>query len=190
MPIGDRVQLPMSFDVDKMHQEVGALALPPFMEYSVTPLTMPVPRPRTAPVTNYANGAWADWPESPFLKACPYLQSVVDTFRARTRVTLVRLLRLAPGGLIEAHTDPTLGLEVEDSLIRLTIPIASDEGTTFYLNDTAVPMRPGECWYLRLTDTHRVVNEGSTVRINMSIDMIPNAWIRSLIESESVAGAS
>ena len=51
----------------------------------------------------------------------------------------------------------------------------------FYLNGKEVYMQPGECWYLKLTDPHRIVNDGTSERINLSIDMIPNNWIRKLI---------
>ena len=83
--------------------------------------------------------------------------------------------------MVKEHTDPTLGLEVERSVIRLTVPILNAPGVEFYLNDSIVPMQPGECWYLRLTDPHRVINNSSVERVNMTIDMIPNDWIRNII---------
>ena len=42
-------------------------------------------------------------------------------------------------------------------------------------------MKPGECWYLRLTDPNRVINDGSTERTRMTIEMVPNDWVRSLL---------
>ena len=107
---------------------------------------------------------------------------VVSDFRTHTTVTLVRLLRLAPGAIVQEHTDPTLGLEQERSVIRLTIPILTTPGAVLFLNDSPVPMKAGECWYLRFSDSHRVVNEGEAERINMSIDMVPNEWVRSWIQ--------
>ena len=176
----------MTFDVATMRAEVDALSLGEFVEYNVIPLRAPAhlvdssiaPPP---PAKDYADGSWTDWLDTPLLQECAYLSSVVDTFRAHTDVTLVRLLRLAPGGHIEEHTDPTLGLEVERSVIRLTIPILANDAVEFFLNDIAVPMQPGECWYMRLSDPHRVVNAGKTERISMSIDMVPNEWVRALI---------
>jgi len=82
---------------------------------------------------------------------------------------------------VKEHKDPTLGLEEEKSMIRLTIPIDNNAGVKFFLNDSLVPMKVGECWYLRLTDTHRVVNDGATDRINLTIDVIPNDKIIELI---------
>ncbi|MDH3588179.1 MAG: aspartyl/asparaginyl beta-hydroxylase domain-containing protein [Gammaproteobacteria bacterium] len=182
MAIGDRIRIPLSLDLEKMREEVCTLPLHEYIEYSVLPLTAPRELPHSEPVTDYADGSWAEWPDTSLLEACPYLKSVVNDFRSHTTVTLVRLLRLAPGGIIKEHTDPTLGLEQERSVIRLTIPIFTNPGVGFFLNEAPVPMRPGECWYLRFTDPHRVVNDGETERINLSIDMIPNDWVRSWIQ--------
>ena len=184
----DRVLLPISFDGKRILEEVEALNLPNFIEYNVVPLRSPaylvdssIPRP--PPAADYADGSWTEWLDTPALKASPYMSEVVDTFRAHSRVTLVRLLRLAPGGIVKEHTDPTLGLHIEKSVIRLTIPILTNEEVSFFLNGIPVPMQPGECWYLRFTDPHRVVNAGASERINMSIDLVPNKWLRSMITS-------
>lgn len=182
----DRIQLPFFFDADKMLAEIEALELNDFIFYKVLPLRAPAhivdtSLPFPPPAEDYADGSWTEWLDTPALKQSPYLMSVVDTFREHTAVTLVRLLRLAPGGVVKEHTDPTLGLEVEKSVIRLTIPIQINEQVEFYLNDTIVPMQPGECWYMRLTDPHRVINAGTSERINLTIDMVPNAWVKSLI---------
>ena len=182
MTDSDRVKLPIPIDADKLASEVRGLSLHDFVEYNVLMLTTPTPRPRSQPVDDYADGSWADWHGTPMLASCPYLSSLVDQFRAHTSVTLVRLLRLAPGGFVKEHCDPTLGLEVERSVIRLTVPIVTNDHAALFLNDARVPMQPGECWYLRFTDPHRVVNNGATERIHLSMDMIPNEWVRSLIE--------
>ncbi len=182
----DRVKLPFSFDVAKMKEEVKALGLDAFIYYNVIPLRAPAHQvdaslPLPPPAADYADGTWTDWLDTPQLEASPYLTEVVNTFRAHTRVTLVRVLRLAAGNVVQEHTDPTLGLEIERSVIRLTIPILQNEQVDFFLNGKPVAMQPGECWYLRLTDPHKVVNAGSSDRINLTIDMEPNAWIRSII---------
>lgn len=177
----DRVKLPFHFDVQRMTKEYEAQQLRDFVYYDVWPLTTPVKKPDVSFVADYADGKWADWRETSALTESPYLSEVVNTFRQHTRVTLVRLLRLAPGAVVKEHTDPTLALEVDRSVIRLTIPILTNEGVGFYLNGKVVPMKPGECWYLRLSDPHRIINAGSTERVNMSIDMEPNKWVRSVI---------
>lgn len=182
MAAPDRVKLDLAFDPTRMREDVLGLPLHDFVEYSVLPLTAPIPKGNRA-VANYADGSWATWTDTDLLQACPYLSSIVEKFRSHTTVTLVRLLRLAPRGLVAEHTDPTLGLEQEASVIRLTVPIITNDEARLFLNDEPVPLRPGECWYLRFTDPHRVENNGETERIHLSIDMIPNEWVRSEIAS-------
>jgi hypothetical protein len=182
----DRIRLPLSFDASRMRAEAKALALRDFIYYDVLPLRAPAhlvdPKiPGPSSVDDYADGSWTEWLNTTMLGESPYLTSVVDTFRAHTKVTLVRLLRLEAGAIVKEHTDPTLGLQVMKSVVRLTIPIQSDDSVEFYLNDTVVPMKPGECWYLRLSDPHRIINAGDNERINLTIDMVPNEWVKSLI---------
>uniref|UniRef100_UPI0040484260 aspartyl/asparaginyl beta-hydroxylase domain-containing protein n=2 Tax=Roseivirga sp. TaxID=1964215 RepID=UPI0040484260 len=182
----DRVKLPFQFDADKMLAEIKKIGMNDFIYYNVIQLRAPAhlvdpSLPFPPPADDYADGSWTDWLDTKDLKSSPYLMSVIDTFRTHTKVTLVRILRLAAGNVVKEHTDPTLGLEVEKSVVRLTIPILINEHVDFFLNGTGVDMRPGECWYLRLTDPHSVVNSGATDRINLTIDMIPNDWLRSII---------
>lgn len=183
----DRIKLPFTFDASKMLQEFETLKFGHFEYYNVIPLRAPAhvvdpSLPFPPPTGDYADGSWTEWLDADTLKQSPYLMSVVNTFREHTKVTLVRLLRLAPKSVVEEHTDPTLGLEEENSVIRLTIPILNCDGVTFFLNNTQVNMQPGECWYLRLTDPHKVINNSQTERINLTIDMIPNDWVRKMIE--------
>lgn len=182
----DRIKLPIAFDADKMLAEVQAMQLGPFEYYHVIQLRAPAhlvdtSLPFPPPASDYADGSWTDWLDTKELKESPYLTSVIDAFREHTKVTLVRLLRLAPHSVVKEHRDPTLGLEIERSVIRLTIPVYNNDKVEFILNGKPVPMLPGECWYLRLTDPHKVDNLGDTERINLSIDMIPNEWVQKMI---------
>jgi hypothetical protein len=182
----DRIKLPFNFNVEKMLEEFEALKLGGFEYYNVIPLRSPAhlvdtSLPFPPPAEDYADGSWCDWLNTVELENSSYLKSIVEKFQEKTTVTLVRLLRLAPSSVVKEHRDVTLGLEVEKSVIRLTIPILNKENIEFYLNDSLVDMKPGECWYMRLTDPHRVINNGTTERVNLTIDMIPNDWIKSII---------
>ena len=186
----DRIKLPQRFDVKKLQEEARNICQGSFIQYDVVPLrslafmvdsSQPVP----PPAEDYADGSWTPWLDTPALESSDYLTEVIDTFRRHCTVTLVRLIRLAPKSEVDKHVDPCLGLEIERSVIRLTVPIFSDESVEFYLNDRIVPMQPGECWYMRLSDPHRVVNAGPNERINMTIDLQPNAWLLSQIPDGS-----
>ncbi len=185
--LNDRIKLPFYFDATKMLKDLETLKPGHFEYYNVIPLRAPAhvvdpSLPFPPPSGDYADGSWTEWSDTEALKQSPYLMSLVNTFREHTTVTLVRLLRLAPNSIVEEHTDPTLGLEIEKSVVRLTIPILNGDGVTFFLNNIPVHMQAGECWYLKLTDPHKVINDGETERINMTIDMIPNEWVRKVIE--------
>lgn len=183
----DRVQLPFMFDTKKMLSEVHLLQKDNFEYYKVIQLRAPAHMVNTSlpippPVGDYADGSWTKWMNTPALEKSPYLNMIINKFEEFTTVNLVRLLFLAPNSVVKEHTDPTLALEEEKSMIRLTIPIDNNEGVAFFLNDTLVPMKDGECWYLRLSNKHRVVNKGNTNRINLTIDIIPNDKILKIIE--------
>ena len=178
----DRIKLNFQFDVEQMQQEVMDMKLKPFIYYSVIPLRAPahlvdfsIPAPDQP--EDYADGSWTEWLDTPLFEKSKYLQEVVHTFKKHTKVTLVRLLRLEAGAVVREHTDPTLGVHIEKSVVRFTIPIFSNEAVEFYLNQSLVPMNPGECWYMDLTKPHSIINKGAGERINMSIDMIPNQWV-------------
>lgn len=182
----DAIKLPLAFDAAKMRAEVEALNMNSFIYYNVLPMRAPAhlvdpSLPFPPPADDYADGSWTDWLNAPELEASPYLKNIVEEFQKHTKVTLVRLLRLEKGNTVQEHRDVTLGLQIERSVIRLTIPIIKEEKADFYLNNNIVPMKPGECWYMRLTDPHRVENKSDADRINMTIDMIPNEWVRNLI---------
>lgn len=185
--VKDRVQLPFHFNVAQMLADTKALATEQFEYYNVIQLRAPAhlvdtSLPFPPPAEDYADGSWTDWLNTEALEKSPYLKSIIESFQEKTRVTLVRLLRLAPYSTVKEHTDPTLGLEVEKSVIRLTIPILNNDNMVFNLNKTPVNMKPGECWYLDLTKPHEVLNNVNEERINLTIDMIPNKWIRDIIE--------
>lgn len=184
--VNDAIKLPMSFDVEKLVAEIEGIGLNKFMYYDVLPLRSPahlvdpsIPFP--PPADDYADGSWCDWLNTNMLENSPYIKSIIEYFQNHTRVTLVRVLRLERGNVVKEHRDVTLGLQIKKSVIRLTIPVIKEEKADFYLNKTIVPMKPGECWYMRLTDPHRVINKSDRDRINITIDMIPNEWVRNLI---------
>jgi len=185
----DRVKLDLSFDVEKLQTDCKLFNDRQYHYYQAVQLRAPAHMvdfsiPPPPPAEDYADGSWTDWLNTDELEAMPYIKEIIEWFQQHTTVNLVRLLRLEPYGVIKEHTDPTLALEEEKSMIRLTIPINTHPETVFYLNNEPVPMQPGECWYMRLSDPHKVVNESLLERINLTIDVIPNDWVRESILKE------
>ena len=64
---------------------------------------------------------------------------------------------LEAGADVQEHCDPTLDARFRE-VVRLTVPVFSDEDTLFLLDKSPVPMQPGELWYLRLSELHSVHN--------------------------------
>ena len=182
-PVSDRIKLPLYFEPEPLIRDIEQMGLKDFIYYDVVPLRSPahivdpsIPPP--PPADDYADGSWTEWKNTALLDKATHIKGVVDFFAKHCTVTLVRLLRLQVGARVAEHTDPTLGLHIERSVVRLTIPIVSERQVVFYLNQKEVPMRPGECWYLRLTDPHSIEHNGQQIRLNMTIDLIPNEWLR------------
>ena len=141
----DRIQLPFTFDVEKMLVEARALKLKHYEYYKVIPLRAPAhlvdtSLPYPPPANDYADGSWTEWMDTSALEKSAYLKSIINEFSQYTTVNLVRLLFLAPNSVVQEHKDPTLALEENKSLIRLTIPIDNNDGVEFFLNGTLVPM--------------------------------------------------
>lgn len=182
----DRIKLPMQFNTSRIARELGEINLDQYTIYNMVPLRAPAHNvdpsiPVPPPTKDYADGSWTKWLNMPILDQSPYLSSVVDTFGEQTKVNLVKLFRLPPGVTIAEHSEPTLGIQVPRSVVRFTIPIKYAKGAAFNLNKKPVPMQAGECWYLRLTDSHGIVNASSSECIILTIDVVPNEWVKSLI---------
>jgi hypothetical protein len=183
----DRIRLPVVFDAHALAEEVDAFGLGSFVYYDVLPLRAPAhlvdpSRPEPKQASGFADGTWTEWLDTPLLQRSKEIRHLVDFFRQHTRVTLVRLLRLEVGATVQEHCDPTLALHIEDSLIRLTVPILTSTDIHFLLNHKLVPMLAGECWYLRLTDPHKIIHAGKQERINLTIDVAPNDWMLALLK--------
>mgnify|MGYP001823469631 CR=1 FL=1 len=169
----DRIQLDRQYDAaqlrNEVHTIVSNLAQPFYVYYSPIPLA-----------TNVKTPPEHDWAAEPMLGDCPYLQEVFGGFE--TEIASIRLMRLEAGAELKEHTDPTLDA-VHREIVRLTLPVFSDNLVTFLLNGTEVPMKPGELWYMKLSDRHSVHNNSPNERINMSIDVTWNDWVEKWLAS-------
>lgn len=116
--------------------------------------------------------------DTEILARCPYVREVLDTIRCEKES--VRFMLLAPGARIKEHKDFFMGFE--DGVIRLHIPVTTNEKVEFYLNNQLVTMREGELWYLDFSQKHRVENNGSEDRIHLVIDCKVNDWLVEIIK--------
>jgi hypothetical protein len=92
----------------------------------------------------------------------------------------VRLLRLTPGSVIKEHHDNDLSFE--QGMVRIHIPVTTNDSVDFRLNGTRCVMAAGSSWYLRLSDPHSVANRGASDRVHLVIDAVVNDWVAALFE--------
>jgi hypothetical protein len=186
----DRVRLPLTFDPVRLAADLAMLAdsdwTPHFVpqnysgEWGVMPLRAPVGTDH--PILMIAAQPDArDFVDTlPLAHAC-YLREVLARFECVLRS--VRLMRLGPGSCIREHRD--LGLSAEEGLVRLHVPIVTNAQVRFEVNRCPVVMAPGEVWYIRLSDPHRVDNAGTVARIHLVIDAEMSPWLAAQLGGKS-----
>jgi Aspartyl/Asparaginyl beta-hydroxylase len=195
MQLPDRVRLPFTFDAGLLARDLCGLGAAGWTrhfvqqnydgDWSVIPLRGKAGA--THPVMMiYSDPTCRDFEDTPMLAACPYFRQVLDTFRAPLRA--VRLMRLTPGSVIKEHTD--LELSFEEGTVRIHVPVVTNAGVEFYLNRSRVVLDAGSCWYLRLSDPHRVANRGSSDRVHMVIDAGVDDWMTHILKTATSARMS
>jgi hypothetical protein len=183
----DRLRLPLEFDPARLAAEMANFSTAQWVKHFVkqnydgdwSVIALRCPAGETHPVRMiYSDPSRRDYADTPVLAGCPYFQEVLNAFGCP--LNAVRLMRLAPGSVIKEHRDYTLSFE--QGLVRMHIPVQTNEGVDFRLNGTRVAMPAGSCWYLRLCDPHFVANQGASDRVHMVVDAVVNEWLIALFE--------
>lgn len=110
--------------------------------------------------------------DTQLLKECKYFQEVISQFKCE--IQSVRLMQLGVGSEIKEHED--YNLNYEKGYFRIHLPIQTNPGVEFIVDNQLIPMREGECWYANLGLPHKVINRGKISRIHLVIDCIRNEW--------------
>jgi len=177
----DRLRLPFTFDPQRLAADLQRVTVrwtrhfvPQNYEGDWSAIPLRAPTGETYPSRMiYAAPDCRDFSDTPLLETCPYFHEVVQTFRCPLR--LVRLMRLTPGSVIKEHEDVVLSFE--DGMVRLHIPVVTNDAVDFRLNGERVVLEAGSCWYLRLSDRHSVANRGTEDRVHLVIDAEVNDWL-------------
>jgi len=196
-PLGhlpDRLRLPLAFDPAPLAADLAAFGEGEWVrhfvrsnyegEWSVIPLraaageTHPIRMIGTHPLAT-------SFVDTVYLDRAPALGALLAALDCPLKV--VRLMRLTPGSRILEHDD--FDPDAETGTARLHLPVTTNDGVEFLLNRRPVPMRPGELWYLRLSDPHAVANCGETDRVHLVIEARLNAWLLKLLEEGARAAA-
>ena len=184
----DRLQLPFQFDAHLMQQDLLKLQqTSTWIDHFVTQnyegnwSVIPLRGPKGAqhPVMMiYSDPSCNEFENTPFLASSPYFQMVLAHFKCELEAA--RLMKLSKGSAIKEHRDHDLSFE--DGVIRIHIPVITNPQVEFYLNNKQVVMEEGSCWYLRLSDPHRVTNFSEFDRVHLVIDMKVNHWLENIFE--------
>lgn len=187
----DAVKLPLRYDTSRLQSDLARMVADEFVphfnqayyqgDWSAVPLRSVGGRAGHIYPDPTARNAFAD---TPLLARCTYIREALATLHCPLQA--VRFLRLKSGSFIKEHRDHELGFE--DGEVRLHIPVITNPGVEFVLNQVRVVMNEGECWYLNVNQPHRVANRGATDRIHLVIDCVVNDWLREMLLT--AAGAS
>lgn len=177
----DRLRLTIHFDPQRLaaalRSVAGAEWIAHFVrqnyrgEWSILPLR--APKGAVHPILRAVSNPGAEWEDTELLDVAPYFRAVLGTFRCP--LESARLMRLGPGSAILEHRDPDL--DPDGGVIRLHVPVLTNDDVDFRLSNRRVTMAPGSVWYLRLSDPHRVSNGGTSDRVHLVIDARVNEWL-------------
>jgi hypothetical protein len=183
------LQLPFQFDVAAMQAEVKALTQAEWPlhyqtkhydgEWSALALRSidgSVENILISPLDN------APYKDTELLQRSPYLQTVLQTIQCP--LLAVRLQKLGAGAIIKEHTDG--GLCVEEGLLRLHIPVVTNDEVELLLEGEQMKIKEGECWYMNFNLPHSLNNRSAVDRIHLVIDAVVNEWVTELFNSASV----
>ncbi len=118
-----------------------------------------------------------DFEDTEILARCPYVRKVLDTIECDKEA--VRFMLLGAGARIREHRDYFMGFD--HGVVRLHIPVVTNEFVEFYLDNQLIKMREGELWYLDFYQKHRVENNSPADRIHLVIDCKLNGWLSEFI---------
>lgn len=151
-------------------------------DWSVIPLRGPAGTEHPVMMI-YSDPTCCDFTDTAYLDKCSYLKDVLEQFKSKLQA--VRLMKLAAGSIIKEHRD--YDLSFANGVVRLHIPIRTNSGVEFYLNNERILMREGECWYLRLSEPHRVINAGKSDRVHLVIDAEVDEWMRNILSIDETS---
>ena len=116
------------------------------------------------------------------LKKCPYLQEVLNTFQCDK--FMFRTQNLKAGGRIEKHSDGDKGLA--SNIVRLNIPVSTNDNVYTYFNNERIPMKSGECWLPNVIKVHEMENNSDETRWQIMVDCELNDWWKEVLKNNGM----
>lgn len=116
------------------------------------------------------------------LKRSAYLQKVLNTFQC-DKLTF-RVQNLKAGGKIEKHSDLDKGLN--NNIVRLNIPVSTNDEIYTYYNDERILMKNGECWLPNVSKLHEMENRSDETRWLILVDCDLNDWWKEILNQSGI----
>jgi hypothetical protein len=181
------IRFNFQFDAQKMEQELGAIASSfetIFSRSTKDGMLMGIHLITSSEVSGQSSNG-KTYQMTPELEQSPYLQSVLDTFKCDK--FNYRVHNLTSGGKITLHRDG--GKSIPDRIIRIHIPVTTNDEIYFHVNGERVQMQNGECWLADISKPHEVENRSSTDRMQLMIDCDLNDWWEAILEEQGISVA-
>jgi len=126
-----------------------------------------------------ANYGVNEYQDTSLLDQLPYLKSIIEAWECPKET--IRLLALHPEAEIKPHRD--LGCNYEGGMLRIHIPIQTNNQLKFIVGGEQLKLAEGSCWYIDFDQTHSIINAGDNVRVHLVIDALRNEWTDRLFET-------
>ena len=120
----------------------------------------------------------SDFIDTPLMQQFPSVYKLIAGFQCP--VMSVRLLNLKAGAIIKPHRDFDLCFEKGEA--RIHVPVFTNPGVQFFIEEEQLPFKEGESWYINANLTHSVCNHGTTDRIHLVIDCTVNEWLKEIFD--------
>ena len=184
-------KLSISFDTDRLLEDLGRLSAEDWHVHEQTGLSYVRGRYLTAPLVaahgsanDIATYDSTDFRPTPILEKCPYFFDVVSRFKSS--LSRVRLMQLTPGASLEEHVD-LVDQGVDFHLARFHVPIKTNPGSAMIVDGKRANMSPGECWYLDVGLPHSASNHGAEERIHLVVDCFIDDFVNELVGYDIIA---
>lgn len=198
MPNYNHILLPLELDKETLKKELDQIVelgwntQKPFSTIGVPGLT----------TTTYHEGNWkiislrsvggddnrtdpggpslSEYSDTKYMAKAPYIKSIIDRFGEYVRT--VRLSVLYPGEQIHEHSDTYLAFRYGH--VRLHVPIISNDNVKMSIGGELKQWSEGELWYGDFSSAHSVINNGTTPRVHLIIDVCICDELLSLFSEE------
>ncbi len=137
----------------------------------------------THPDGPYKSDGWRVVPfveygrETPMIERFPVMAKVLQEFKCPVKMMVY--YNMFPGAKIHPHRDTSGTLEL--GFLRFHVPITTNQGVDFLVDNVAVPMQEGQLWALNTSHKHAVSNLGNSERVHLVLEVEVNQWVRSVL---------